>query len=227
MVAYNHVMQHIRHSIRLAACDCSGPRSFGKFAFESLSHHHPSYNSPFLITTPSRHCETDKMSWRNQGITGSNNIPLGKMRRFGGDGEEDGTNGTVSSNNYSNESSNGDRDVKRGRSPERMWHLPPFFFEIIVLTIFAHSRIRTRWPEASQEAQPLGRGDREQGCRLDGSSDRYRCRHDQRTARSLYPPLAYRGNHPEAENRRCGPRRWRQVRFSWLSLLGTYSDTLT
>ena len=111
-------------SIRLAACDCSGPRSFGKFAFACLSHHHPSYNSPFLVTTPSRHCETDKMSWRNQGITGSNNIPLGKMRRFGGDGEEDGTNGTVSSNNYSNESSNGDRDVKRGRSPERMWHLP-------------------------------------------------------------------------------------------------------
>ena len=44
------------------------------------------------------------MSWRNQGITGSNNIPLGKTRRFGG---EDGT-----------PQPDGDRDLKRGRSPE-------------------------------------------------------------------------------------------------------------
>ncbi|KAL2108996.1 hypothetical protein VUR80DRAFT_3061 [Thermomyces stellatus] len=43
------------------------------------------------------------MSWRNQGITGSNNIPLGK-RRFGG---EDGT-----------PQPDGDKDLKRGRSPE-------------------------------------------------------------------------------------------------------------
>lgn len=44
------------------------------------------------------------MSWRSQGITGSNNIPLGKTRRIGRDGEEepDGT----------------DRDLKRGRDPE-------------------------------------------------------------------------------------------------------------
>jgi hypothetical protein len=65
---------------------------------------------------------TDKMAWRNQGITGSNNIPLGK-RRFA-DGEEDGFNhGSASpsgfANGPSNGSSNGDRDVKRGRSPER------------------------------------------------------------------------------------------------------------
>lgn len=43
------------------------------------------------------------MSWRNQGITGSNNIPLGNRRRLGGDGEEE---------------VNGDRDLKRGRDPE-------------------------------------------------------------------------------------------------------------
>lgn len=58
-----------------------------------------------------------KMAWRNQGITGSNNIPLGK-RRFGGDAEEDGVivnNGSASPNGFSN----GDLDVKRGRSPER------------------------------------------------------------------------------------------------------------
>lgn len=54
------------------------------------------------------------MAWRNQGITGSNNIPLGK-RRFGGDDEVDGVaNGSASPNGFAN----GDRDVKRGRSPE-------------------------------------------------------------------------------------------------------------
>ncbi|KAI2778601.1 hypothetical protein F4815DRAFT_476784 [Daldinia loculata] len=56
------------------------------------------------------------MSWRNQGITGSNNIPLGKSRRFGGeldDAIEQRENG---SDSFS--LSNGDRDLKRGRSPE-------------------------------------------------------------------------------------------------------------
>lgn len=61
------------------------------------------------------------MSWRNQGITGSNNIPLGTRRRFGGepDGIEsgreeiiDGLDGVF----------NGDRDLKRGRSPEPSKH---------------------------------------------------------------------------------------------------------
>ncbi|KAF9870774.1 zinc knuckle [Colletotrichum karsti] len=51
------------------------------------------------------------MSWRNQGITGSNNIPLGK-RRFGGDDEEP--------ESFSNGNSNGhgNGELKRGRSPE-------------------------------------------------------------------------------------------------------------
>jgi splicing factor 1 len=61
------------------------------------------------------------MAWRSQGITGSNNIPLGKMRRFGGD--EDGGD-DMGGMSPVNGSSNGDhrdrdRDVKRGRSPER------------------------------------------------------------------------------------------------------------
>ncbi|KAM0257924.1 hypothetical protein ACHAQJ_004082 [Trichoderma viride] len=43
------------------------------------------------------------MSWRSQGITGSNNIPLGKARNFVADGEEDGIE---------------ERDLKRGRDPE-------------------------------------------------------------------------------------------------------------
>ncbi|KAF3770933.1 hypothetical protein M406DRAFT_326345 [Cryphonectria parasitica EP155] len=55
------------------------------------------------------------MSWRNQGITGSNNIPLGKSRRFGGDGdfkdEDDHVRSAPSVDGP-------DRDLKRGRSPE-------------------------------------------------------------------------------------------------------------
>jgi splicing factor 1 len=52
------------------------------------------------------------MSWRNQGITGSNNIPLGTRRRFG-DGNGDSQNGSsVNSPSY------GDSG-KRGRSPTR------------------------------------------------------------------------------------------------------------
>ena len=57
------------------------------------------------------------MAWRNQGITGSNNIPLGNRRRFGGSeatppaddgyGSFQPPNGAV------------DGGFKRGRSPER------------------------------------------------------------------------------------------------------------
>ncbi|KAG6356616.1 hypothetical protein INS49_014489 [Diaporthe citri] len=50
------------------------------------------------------------MAWRNQGITGSNNIPLGK-RRFGGESNEP----EAQNDGFSN---GGDRDLKRGRSPE-------------------------------------------------------------------------------------------------------------
>lgn len=56
------------------------------------------------------------MSWRNQGITGSNNIPLGKTRRFGGDGEVEEE--RPYSDGVANGFANGDRDLKRGRSPE-------------------------------------------------------------------------------------------------------------
>ncbi|KAG8534065.1 uncharacterized protein KY384_000908 [Bacidia gigantensis] len=60
------------------------------------------------------------MAWRNQGVTGSNNIPLGNRRRFGGDGgsapyvkEEEDYNPSQPLNDY------GDGGHKRGRSPER------------------------------------------------------------------------------------------------------------
>lgn len=52
------------------------------------------------------------MSWRSQGITGSNNIPLGNRRRFGGDSNGDSQNG-------SSYDSYGDVAGKRGRSPTR------------------------------------------------------------------------------------------------------------
>lgn len=54
------------------------------------------------------------MSWRNQGITGSNNIPLGKARRFGGD-EEDGPADEYVERDHDRDH---DRDLKRGRDPE-------------------------------------------------------------------------------------------------------------
>ena len=62
------------------------------------------------------------MSWRNQGITGSNNIPLGK-RRFGGESDDGSpvSRDNGNSNGNGNDGfavSNGDRDLKRGRSPE-------------------------------------------------------------------------------------------------------------
>lgn len=53
------------------------------------------------------------MSWRGQGITGSNNIPLGNRRRFGA---EDGSPPVEES--YSSGPVEGD-SLKRGRSPVR------------------------------------------------------------------------------------------------------------
>ncbi|KAL5404298.1 Branchpoint-bridging protein [Paraphaeosphaeria minitans] len=52
------------------------------------------------------------MSWRNQGITGSNNIPLGNRRRIGGEGSgDDGA--------YNPSEPSAGLDLKRGRSPTR------------------------------------------------------------------------------------------------------------
>jgi splicing factor 1 len=53
------------------------------------------------------------MSWRNQGITGSNNIPLGSRRRFGGDADGDSPNDSPRHTPSYGESG------KRGRSPVR------------------------------------------------------------------------------------------------------------
>ena len=54
------------------------------------------------------------MAWRNQGITGSNNVPLGARRRFGpGDSDSADYSPGPPSSGYQ------DGGSKRGRSPER------------------------------------------------------------------------------------------------------------
>jgi splicing factor 1 len=55
------------------------------------------------------------MAWRQQGSTGSNNIPLGNRRRFGGDDAP-----RHDDDNYNHSKPvNGDGAYKRGRSPVR------------------------------------------------------------------------------------------------------------
>jgi splicing factor 1 len=55
------------------------------------------------------------MAWRNQGTTGSNNIPLGTKRRFGDDNSPSGGN----HGDYNQPSSGNGDGYRRGRSPER------------------------------------------------------------------------------------------------------------
>lgn len=82
------------------------PTLLSSFSFTLPKHHQPSYLR-----------STTKMAWRNQGITGSNNIPLGSRRRFGGPdstppADDGGYNATVTV-------SVGSDGYKRGRSQER------------------------------------------------------------------------------------------------------------
>ena len=58
------------------------------------------------------------MSWRNQGITGSNNIPLGSRRRFGG-GDSAPPPDDGGYNPSQPQAGLSDGNYKRGRSPER------------------------------------------------------------------------------------------------------------
>lgn len=74
----------------------------------SITKHHP-------LRALSR--RSIKMAWRNQGITGSNNIPLGK-RRFGGEGDSKGEEDRFQAEPKDAFSNGPDRDLKRGRSPE-------------------------------------------------------------------------------------------------------------
>jgi splicing factor 1 len=56
------------------------------------------------------------MAWRGQGITGSNNIPLGNRRRFPGDDDEPEQNGAA---DYRPQLPESNGSNKRGRSPVR------------------------------------------------------------------------------------------------------------
>lgn len=95
------------------------------------------------------------MSWRNQGITGSNNIPLGTRRRFGGDSTPSDDNGGYDPS----APATGLSDLKRGRSPVRGKSRPPYAFcdEPATLTQFAElnpdgtrkRKKRNRWGDAS------------------------------------------------------------------------------
>lgn len=93
------------------------------------------------------------MSWRNQGITGSNNIPLGNRRRFGGDdsngGDDGGYNPAAPATGMS--------ELKRGRSPTRgMSLVGPSVYSMLTHTDseptdgVRRRRKRNRWGDASE-----------------------------------------------------------------------------
>ena len=85
------------------------------------------------------------MAWRAQGSTGSNNIPLGNRRRFGGDGSAQDDDGGYNPSKPSAGISDGGYG-KRGRSPTRREYPFSGYF---------------RRPTNSNEAdQPSGDGER-------------------------------------------------------------------
>lgn len=88
------------------------------------------------------------MSWRNQGITGSNNIPLGTRRRFGGDNADDGGYNPA-------EPATGLSELKRGRSPTRGQPSTTFSVASILTAIVdadgpRRRKKRNRWGDASE-----------------------------------------------------------------------------
>lgn len=90
------------------------------------------------------------MAWRNQGITGSNNIPLGNRRRFGGDSE------TPNEDDYGSREPQYESN-KRGRSPIR-GEFTPCYAARQILIIY---RTEPGWHQEAQEAQSMGRRVRE------------------------------------------------------------------
>jgi splicing factor 1 len=80
------------------------------------------------------------MAWRNQGITGSNNIPLGR-RRFGGeDGPEE-------ESRTATPASVGGDNGKRGRSPVRGMSLP-YLLTISIISVDLLTHFFTADPPA-------------------------------------------------------------------------------
>jgi splicing factor 1 len=112
---------------------------------------HPYFRpSDFTISTPhfSHQNIAANMAWRNQGITGSNNIPLGKSRRGFGDADDGGYNPA--------EPSTGLSELKRGRSPTRGESPTTFFSFALILTCPEEAdgpkrrKKRNRWGDASE-----------------------------------------------------------------------------
>lgn len=97
------------------------------------------------------------MAWRNQGITGSNNIPLGTRRRFGG---SDSTPPVDDGGYNPSQPLTGMSDGKRGRSPERGKLLPIHSYTFENGTDFVTAdpidggerrrKKRNRWGDASE-----------------------------------------------------------------------------
>jgi splicing factor 1 len=89
------------------------------------------------------------MAWRSQGITGSNNIPLGNKRRFGGDTADDGGEYNPSA------PATGMVDLKRGRSPTRGESRPQYKPRIALTRPAVDAdakrgrKKRNRWGDAS------------------------------------------------------------------------------
>lgn len=104
--SYVSTRQKLSHHFSKKEIICTPPTPFALFEIFRIRN---TISNPGVIIT-----STLKMSWRNQGITGSNNIPLGK-RRFGG-GDEDAT----------PPADDIDMGHKRGRSPEPSKSRPSF-----------------------------------------------------------------------------------------------------
>lgn len=115
---------------------------------------------PWRLNTPNRasnYLSTAGMSWRNQGITGSNNIPLGTRRRFGGDGGGTETPSDTDAYNPSEPASGlPELSTKRGRSPARGAHSRRRIFAVNLLTaVIAEDgtkrrKKRNRWGDAQE-----------------------------------------------------------------------------
>lgn len=95
------------------------------------------------------------MAWRSQGSTGSNNIPLGNRRRFGGDStsppqDDGGYNPSKPATGFS------DGGYKRGRSPVRCelpfssWTGPRTYFAADLPDGERRRKKRNRWGDATE-----------------------------------------------------------------------------
>ena len=97
------------------------------------------------------------MAWRNQGITGSNNIPLGSRRRFGG-GDSAPPPDDGGYNPSQPQAGLSDGNYKRGRSPERSTvtrschhkYLANMFTAEVVADGERRRKKRNRWGDAAE-----------------------------------------------------------------------------